>query len=82
MYSRNSWAGDTDPFILVKFKSIGGKRDNGNSTNDDDDNDDNDNNGPPKVSLIMYEWKDQPLLGKPAPNDNNLVSYEAFPAMQ
>ncbi|KAF2453669.1 lung seven transmembrane receptor-domain-containing protein [Lineolata rhizophorae] len=62
MYSRKSWGGATDPYILAKFVQ---------AKHVDDDAD-------PLVSLIMFEWKDEYLLGKPSgpdvdPNDKQYV---------
>jgi len=45
MYSRKSWGGAVDPFILTKFIAGGAE-------------------GNPLVSLVMFEWKDKPLVGK------------------
>ena len=54
MYSRKSWGGNVDPFILVKFLK--------DTTPDDTD---------PLASLIMFEWQDEPLIGRlPAGADN------------
>jgi hypothetical protein len=60
MYSRKSWGGNVDPFILVKFLNSDAKK-NGNKI--------------PKVSLVMYEWADRPLLGVPSPDDENHIEY-------
>ena len=49
MYSRKSWGGDTEPFILTKFI----KPDN---LNDNDD---------PLISLVVFEWADKDLIGHP-----------------
>lgn len=57
MYSRKSWGGNVDPFILVKMLK----------PDDLPENDD------PIVSLIIFEWKDRPLIGKPNPQRDNLV---------
>ena len=50
MYSKKSWGGAVEPFILVKF------------VNNDKNKDIND----PTVGVIIWEWKDSPLLGKPS----------------
>ena len=53
MYSRNSWGGNTDPFILTKFikpKDL--------KINDD-----------PMVSLVIFEWQDKDLIGHPIEGD-------------
>ncbi|KAK4505660.1 hypothetical protein PRZ48_003625 [Zasmidium cellare] len=47
MYSRKSWGGEIDPFILVKFVK----------PNDLPENED------PIVSLVIFEWRDRPLIG-------------------
>jgi hypothetical protein len=49
MYSRKSWGGAMDPFILTKF--IKPK----NLKNKDD----------PLVSLVVFEWSDKDLIGYP-----------------
>lgn len=53
MYSRKSWGGAVDPFILVKFLK----------TKEEGDVD-------PVVSLVMFEWQDKDLIGKPLSADN------------
>ncbi|KAF2083977.1 hypothetical protein K490DRAFT_76155 [Saccharata proteae CBS 121410] len=50
MYSRKSWGGSVDPFILVKFLKA----------TDAPENTD------PTVSLLIFEWQDKNLLGKPS----------------
>jgi hypothetical protein len=51
MYSKKSWGGKVDPFILVKFikdpKKNEGIKDH-------------------TVSLVVWEWKDTLLLGAPS----------------
>lgn len=47
MYSRKSWGGNTDPYILVKFR----KTDVEEGTD-------------PLVSLVMFEWNDEELIGR------------------
>lgn len=47
MYSRKSWGGAVDPFILTKFIKPDGV-----------END-------PLVSLVVFEWRDKPLIGHP-----------------
>lgn len=47
MYSRKSWGGNTDPFVLTKFiKPMNLK--------DGED---------PIISLVVFEWQDEHLLG-------------------
>lgn len=55
MYSRKSWGGQVDPFILVKFRKspVEGDAD-------------------PLVSLVMFEWNDEDLIGR-HPEGNNKV---------
>ena len=55
MYSRKSWGGQIDPFILVKFRK--------NTVEGDSD---------PLVSLVMFEWKDEDLIGR-RPEGSNPV---------
>ena len=53
MYSRKSWGGNTDPFILTKFikpKDLKNKQD-------------------PMVSLVIFEWQDKDLIGSPIEGD-------------
>ena len=50
MYSRKSWGGNTDPFILAKFRK---------DTSDDDSD--------PIVSLVIFEWNDELLIGRYPP---------------
>lgn len=52
MYSRKSWGGNVDPFILVNFIEP-----------------DSEPTGDPTVGLIIYEWQDEYLIGKPASPD-------------
>jgi hypothetical protein len=47
MYSRKSWGGDVDPYILVKFRKGPVEIE-----------------GDPLVSLVMFEWKDEDLIGR------------------
>jgi hypothetical protein len=51
MYSRKSWGGDVDPFILAKFA----KANTENQENPETD---------PVVSLVIFEWNDESLIGK------------------
>ncbi|EME47378.1 hypothetical protein DOTSEDRAFT_69345 [Dothistroma septosporum NZE10] len=53
MYSKKSWGGEVDPFILVKFV----KPDNIPDGQD------------PIVSLVVFEWQDRPLIGRIDAND-------------
>lgn len=50
MYSKKSWGGKVEPFILVKFMK------NGERNKEVDD---------PTVGVVIWEWKDTLLLGKP-----------------
>jgi len=47
MYSRKSWGGSVDPFILTRFMK-------------DESKDD----GDPLVSIVIFEWQDEPLIGR------------------
>ena len=47
MYSRKSWGGSIEPFVLVKFLP--------DHTEDESD---------PIASLIIFEWQDEPLIGR------------------
>ncbi len=62
MYSRTTWGGPVDPFILVKFlhSKAPEKTD-------------------PIASLLIFEWKDKDLVGRPDPNYPGLVSSRAVP---
>ena len=46
MYSKKSWGGSTDPFILTKFIKPSGEIE-----------------GDPIVSLVVFEWRDEDLIG-------------------
>jgi hypothetical protein len=50
MYSKKSWGGKVEPFILVKFLKKG---------------DQNKEIEDPTVGVVIWEWKDSLLLGKP-----------------
>lgn len=50
MYSRKSWGGNTEPYILVKFL---GKKDYPENVD-------------PIVSVLIWEWQDGDLRGKPS----------------
>ena len=50
MYSKKSWGGNQLPHILVKFIN----KDKNEAIED------------PVVSVIIWEWKDSDLLGKPS----------------
>jgi hypothetical protein len=51
MYSKKSWGGQVEPFILVKFLK------NGEKNKEIQD---------PTVGVVIWEWKDSLLLGKPS----------------
>lgn len=63
MYSKKSWGGSVDPFILVKFL----KDDIAVEKGED-----------PIVSLLIFEWQDKDLLGKPSDADYMDVSCAAI----
>jgi hypothetical protein len=56
MYSRKAWGGNVDPFILTKFMK----------PEDIPEGED------PVISLVVFEWQDKHLIGKPVDDD---VSY-------
>jgi hypothetical protein len=47
MYSRKSWGGSVDPFILTKFLK-----------------DTSEGDGDPLASIVIFEWLDEPLIGR------------------
>jgi hypothetical protein len=57
MYSKKSWGGKVEPFINIKFIR-------------DDRNKDVQN---PTVAVVIWEWKDTLLLGKPSDKPENEV---------
>ena len=64
MYSKKSWGGKVEPFILVKFLKKG---------------DDNKEIEDPTVGVVIWEWKDSLLLGKPTEmpvDDVSIVSMD------
>ncbi|ORY17083.1 lung seven transmembrane receptor-domain-containing protein [Clohesyomyces aquaticus] len=50
MYSKKSWGGKVEPFIMVKFIKTDAKQEDAD----------------PTVGVVIWEWKDAGLLGKPA----------------
>ena len=50
MYSKKSWGGKVEPFINIKFIN----------------NDRNEDIEDPTVGVVIWEWKDSLLLGKPS----------------
>ena len=52
MYSKKSWGGKVEPYIMVKFLDTDQKQ-----TVDVED---------PTVGVVIWEWQDSDLLGKPA----------------
>ncbi len=58
MYSRKSWGGSMDPFILTKFIKP-------KDANKQDD---------PLVSFVIFEWQDNDLIGVPAEGQGGVVS--------
>lgn len=59
MYSKKSWGGSVDPFILVTFPKDKIAVEKGED---------------PVVSLLIFEWQDKQLLGKPSDADYMEVS--------
>lgn len=55
MYSRKSWGGNDDPYILTKFIPPDSFEHPGN----------------PLVSLVVFEWNDSNLIGVPTGNTTN-----------
>lgn len=60
MYSRKSWGGSVDPYIMTMFKTY---KDQGH----DDPNTD------PIVSVVVFEYSDHNLLGVPKGPDTDEV---------
>ncbi|EED22106.1 integral membrane protein (Ptm1), putative [Talaromyces stipitatus ATCC 10500] len=58
MYSRKAWGGDIDPFILTKFLKV------------EDDTTDQDI----LVSLVIFEWGDEELIGRPIPGNPDEIA--------
>jgi hypothetical protein len=58
MYSRKAWGGEIDPFILTKFVKV------------EDDTSSQDN----LVSLVIFEWADESLIGRPVPGTDDVCS--------
>jgi hypothetical protein len=52
MYSKKSWGGKVEPFILVKFIKNGEDKNKGVED--------------PTVGVVIWEWKDSLLLGRPS----------------
>lgn len=48
MYSRKSWGGSVEPFILAKFSKTVARK-------DEED---------PLLSLVIFEWEDVDLIGR------------------
>ncbi|OCT45012.1 Membrane protein PTM1 [Cladophialophora carrionii] len=61
MYSRKSWGGSIEPFILVKFLP--------DHTEDDSD---------PLASLVIFEWQDEPLIGRMPPGAESYRDLETI----
>jgi hypothetical protein len=59
MYSKSSWGGPVDPFILIKFTDVG------KDLSDD-----------PVVSLVMFEWRDEELIGVPGNPEINVCGQQ------
>jgi hypothetical protein len=56
MYSRKSWGGSVDPFILTKFSRVTPK-----------------DNADPLVSLVIFEFRDEDLIGRYIDGDKTKV---------
>lgn len=57
MYSKDAWGGSEDSFILVKFD----KEEQKEQVSD------------PLVSLVIFEWRDEELIGRYAEGDKQRV---------
>ena len=66
MYSKKSWGGRVDPFILVKFVN---KKDQNKDIED------------PTVGVVIWEWKDSMGKPSEAPVDD-VGSYQHLPSYQ
>ena len=55
MYSKQSWGGDVDPFILVKVDKVEAAEED------------------PLMSLVIFEWHDEDLIGQYLPEDEEKV---------
>jgi hypothetical protein len=60
MYSRKAWGGEVDPFILTKFAKV----EDGTTTQDN------------LVSLVIFEWGDESLIGRLVPGTDDVRSME------
>ena len=60
MYSRKAWGAEVDPFILTKFAKV----EDGTTTQDN------------LVSLVIFEWGDESLIGRPVPGTDDVWSME------
>jgi hypothetical protein len=65
MYSRKAWGGNVDPFILTKFMK----------PEDIPEGED------PVVSLVVFEWQDKHLIGKPV-EDNDVSTWRIFKVVE
>lgn len=63
MYSRTAWGGDVDPFISAKFIKV----EPGEGEDVDPD---------PMVSVVIFEWRDENLVGV-WPSDDATEVHEA-----
>ena len=61
MYSRKSWGGSVDPFILTKFIK-----------------DDSEGDSDPIVSMVMFEWQDEHLIGRLPQSSNPMADKETI----
>lgn len=59
MYSRKSWGGSVDPYILAEISKP--------ASNDIPEDKD------PIVSIVIFEWQDEQLLGAPVSADSGAV---------
>ncbi|KPI38127.1 Membrane protein PTM1 [Cyphellophora attinorum] len=66
MYARSEWAGPVDPFILIKFLPL--PTTNPPASNDSD----------PLASLILFEWRDEELIGRLPDNAQSYLDKETI----
>ena len=63
MYSKKSWGGNADPFILVKFLGLEQK---------------DEIEGDPLTSLVIFEWQDESLIGRYKDGSTGLADKETI----
>ena len=63
MYSKSSWGGDVEPYILARFNKA--------EIREDDPTD-------PVIAIAIFNWKDVGRIGAPAPGAPERVSIAAM----